>query len=40
MEGNFNYNRQLTAEEHNDWWYRDLKKWKFDTLLGFGGEEW
>lgn len=40
MEHNFNYNRQLSAEEHEDWWYRDLRNWKYDTLLGFGAKEW
>jgi reductive dehalogenase len=40
MEHNFDYFRQLSAEEHEDWWSRDLRKWKYDTLLGFGNTEW
>ncbi|MGI2336652.1 MAG: reductive dehalogenase [Dehalogenimonas sp.] len=40
MEDQFAYNRQLSDEEHYDWWYRDLRTWKYDTMLGFGNQEW
>ncbi|ACZ62441.1 reductive dehalogenase [Dehalococcoides mccartyi] len=40
MENSFGYFRQLSADEHEDWWSRDLSSWKYDTLLGFGNPSW
>ena len=40
MEGSFGYWRQLSDQEHTDWWSRDLNKWPYDTLLGFGTKGW
>jgi epoxyqueuosine reductase len=40
MEDAFGYYGQLSDQEHTDWWYRDLKTWPYDTLLGVGVKEW
>lgn len=40
FESAFGYNKQLSPEVHNDWWYRDLDTWEHDTLLGFGTKGW
>mgnify|MGYP000117691682 CR=1 FL=1 len=40
MEDAFGYFGQLSDQEHTDWWYRDLKTWPYDTLLGVGVKEW
>lgn len=40
MEEAFGYYGQKSDQEHYDWWYRDLKTWPYDTLLGVGVKEW
>ncbi|MBA7670160.1 hypothetical protein ES703_78304 [subsurface metagenome] len=35
-----NWAEPLSEKELEDWWDRDLDRWKYDTLLGFGQEVW
>jgi len=40
LEKNFGYWGQKSDDEFNGWWERDLGKWPYDTLLGFGNQQW
>lgn len=36
MDELYNYGKPRDSQELVDWWSRDLKSWKYDTLHGFG----
>ncbi len=40
MDKNFGYARQKSDAQRAGWWERDLAKWPYDELKGFGVKEW
>ena len=40
MDRFMGYGKPKSEDEMADWWDRDLSKWKYDTLLGFGQSVW
>lgn len=40
MDKMFGYGKPRGDEALVDWWNRDLSKWKYDSLLGFGSSVW
>jgi reductive dehalogenase len=40
MDKAFGYGNQKSDQERADWWQRDLSKWQYDELKGFGVKDW
>jgi len=40
MDRTFGYARQKSDAERAGWWDRDLTKWPYDELKGFGVKDW